>query len=63
VHCAKCNIKNIQIFNLTGEKVYGADISSGTGDSVEVSFDLPAGVYFVKVTDENGMSVQKLVVE
>ena len=63
VQCAECNIKNIQIFNLTGEKVYDADFSSGTGDSVEVSFDLPAGVYFVKVTDENGMSVQKLVVE
>jgi len=63
VQCAKCNIKNIQIFDLTGETVYDADFSSGTDDSVEVSFDLPAGVYFVKITDEKGMSVQKMVVE
>jgi hypothetical protein len=59
----KCNIKNIEIFNLTGEKVYGADFASGKGDVVELYFDFPAGIYFVKITDEKGMSVQKLVVE
>jgi hypothetical protein len=63
VQCAKCNIKNIQIFNLIGEKVYGAEFSSGTSNAVEVDLDFPAGIYFVKVMNENVMSVQKLVVE
>jgi hypothetical protein len=63
VRSAKCNIKNIEIFNLTGEKVYGAEFPAGGGDHVEIRFDLLAGGYFVKVMDEKGMSVQKLVVE
>jgi hypothetical protein len=63
VQSAKCKIKYIEIFNLTGEKVYGAEFSQGTGDAVEVKLDFPRGIYFVKVTDEIGMSVRKLVVE
>ena len=63
VQCAMCNIKSIEIFNLTGEKVYGADFSSGTGNAVEVDFDLRAGIYFVKITEEKEISVQKLIVE
>jgi arabinogalactan endo-1,4-beta-galactosidase len=63
VQSAKCNIKNIEIFNLTGEKVYGAEFPAGGGDTVEVDLDFPVGIYFVKVIDEKGMSVRKMVVE
>ena len=63
VQSAKCHIKSIEIFNLTGEKVYGAEFSAGAGDFIELSFDFPAGVYFVKVQTENDVEVKKLVVE
>jgi hypothetical protein len=63
VQCAKCKIKSIEIFNLAGEKVYDTGFSSGTDDSIEVSFDLPAGIYFVKVMDEKNMIVKKMIVE
>ena len=63
VQCAKCNINNIEIFNLTGEKVYGTDVSSGTGNAVELDFDLPTGIYFVKIKTGNGVEVKKLVIE
>jgi hypothetical protein len=63
VQSAKCNIKSIEIFNLTGDKVYRAEFPVGTGNSVEVDLDFPAGIYFVRVMDEKGMGVQKLVVE
>ncbi len=63
VQCAKCDIKSIEIFNLTGAKVYGAEFSTGRGDAVEVDIDFPAGIYFVKITHEKGLSVQKLVIE
>ncbi len=63
VRSAKCDIKSIEIFNLTGEKVYAADFSSGTDNDVEVDFNLPSGIYFMKVMDERKMNVQKLIVE
>jgi hypothetical protein len=63
VQCANCNIKSIEIFSLTGEKVYGAEFPAGAGDAVEVDLDFPSGIYFVRVMDEKGISVQKLVVE
>jgi len=62
VRSAKSNIRRVEIFNMTGEKVYGADFSSGTGNSVEVRFELPAGVYFVKAESEKAVEVGKLIV-
>jgi hypothetical protein len=50
VQCAESNIKSIEIFNAMGEKVYGAEFSAGTGNSVELDLDFPAGLYFVRVT-------------
>jgi hypothetical protein len=58
-----CDIRSIEIFNLTGENVYGAEFSAGTGNAVDLDFDLPAGIYFVKIRHEQGMSVQKLVID
>jgi hypothetical protein len=51
VQYANCNIKSIEIFNEMGVKVYGADFSSGTGNSVEIDLDFPPGVYFMRVTN------------
>ena len=62
VQCAKCNIKSIEIFNLTGEKVYGAEFSAGTSNAVEVDLDFPAGIYFVKVTSERTVEIEKLII-
>jgi hypothetical protein len=61
VRCAKCDIKSIEIFNLTGEKVYGAEFPGGTGDVVEINLDFPAGVYFVRVMSEKGVEVGKIM--
>jgi hypothetical protein len=61
VQCAKYSIKNIEIFNLTGEKVYRADFSSGKGDAVEVDLDFPAGIYFVRLTNDRTVEVRKIV--
>jgi hypothetical protein len=61
VSSVKCNIKSIEIFNLTGEKVYGAEFPGGTGDVVEINLDFPAGVYFVRVTNDKAVEVAKLV--
>jgi hypothetical protein len=61
VQSAKCHIKNIEIYNLMGEKVYGAEFPAGAGDAVEVDLDFPAGIYFVKVTSEKGVMVGKVV--
>jgi hypothetical protein len=56
-----CDIRSIEIFNLTGEKVYGAEFSAGTMNSVEVDLDFPAGVYFVRLTSDKDVEVGKLV--
>jgi hypothetical protein len=48
---------------LTGEKVYKADFSSGTGNAVDLDFDLPAGIYFVKIQSGNDVEVKKFVIE
>jgi photosystem II stability/assembly factor-like uncharacterized protein len=61
VECVKCNIKNIEIFNLTGEKVYGAEFPAGAGDAVEVYLNFPVGVYFVRVTDDKAVEVGKFI--
>jgi hypothetical protein len=61
VRSAKCDIKNIQLINLMGERVYSRDYPAGTGNSVEVGLDLPAGVYFVRVTGANVVEVGKVV--
>jgi hypothetical protein len=63
VQCAKCNIKNIEIFNLCGEKVYGAEFPAGGGDAVEVNLDFPEGVYFVQVTSDKIVEVGKIIKE
>ena len=63
VQCAKCNIKNIEIFNLTGEKVYNAEFPAGGSDVVEVDLDVPAGIYFVRVTSDKSVEVGKIVKE
>ncbi len=58
---AKCDIKKIEIFNLCGEKVYGAEFPAGGGDAVEVKLDFPAGVYFVRVTGDKMVEVGKII--
>jgi hypothetical protein len=63
VQCAKCNIQDIEIFNETGERVYQQAFSGIKGTGVEINFNLPAGIYFVKIRHEQGMSVQKLVID
>jgi hypothetical protein len=61
VQWAKGNIKRIEIFNETGEKVYGAGFSAGTGIAVEVELDFPAGIYFVRVTNDRTVQVGKII--
>jgi len=63
VQCAKCYIKSIEIFSLTGEKVYGGEFPAGAGDAVEVNLDFPAGVYFVRVTSDKSVEVGKIIKE
>jgi hypothetical protein len=63
VRSTKCDIKNIEIFNMTGGKVYGAEFPAGTGSSVEVDLEFPAGVYFVRVSGDDFVEVRKLVKE
>jgi hypothetical protein len=56
------NIKDgeVNIFNVMGEKVY-ADLI--TGNEKTINYRLAAGVYFVRVTSEERVWVEKLVVE
>ena len=61
VSIPKSHIKNIEIYNLTGEKVYGAEFPRGTEDVVELNLDFPAGVYFVRVTNERTVEVGKII--
>jgi hypothetical protein len=58
---AKCDIKKIEIFNLSGERVYYSEFPAGTGKVVEVELNFPAGVYFVRVTGDKMVEVGKLI--
>ncbi len=63
VQSAKCHIKSVEIFNLSGERVYYSEFSSGTGKAVEVELNFPAGVYFVRVTGDETVEVGKIIKE
>ena len=56
-------IENVEIFDLTGKTVgahlYGRPNIDGT-TTINVEF-LPSGVYFVKITTENGTITQKII--
>lgn len=49
----------IEILNITGERVYQKSFSK---PSCTVSLDVPAGIYFLYVRAEKGMSCQKVTV-
>jgi len=54
----KLRIKDIQIFNVTGNKI---PLSvEKAGDEIDISH-LPAGTYFVQVTTEKGIVTKKIV--
>jgi len=55
---SKLRIKDIQIFNVTGNKI---PLSvEKAGDEIDISH-LPAGTYFVQVTTEKGIVTKKVV--
>ena len=55
---SKLRIKDIQIFNVTGNKI---PLSvEKAGDEIDISH-LPAGTYFVQVTTEKGIVTKKIV--
>lgn len=54
----------ISIYNLMGEKVFERDKGQGTGDKGVVRINLsnvPAGIYFVRVSDGEKMFVRKII--
>ena len=55
------SINRIEILNFTGQTVYN-DLSSNTKLAVISTSSLPAGVYFVKVTTQKGISTAKITV-
>jgi uncharacterized repeat protein (TIGR01451 family) len=57
---AKFKMERVDIYNLMGERVYSRILNSQLST---VNCQLNAGVYFVKVTTENGVGVKRVVVE
>ena len=55
-------IENIEIFDLMGRVVMSVTSppSGGLGGAIDIS-SFPAGMYFVRITTENGMITQKIV--
>jgi uncharacterized repeat protein (TIGR01451 family) len=56
----KCKMERVDIYSLLGEKVYSRVLNSQLST---VNCQLNAGIYFVKVTTENGVGVKRVVVE
>jgi len=50
-------IKNVEVINITGQQVYYAKNSA---DNIDIS-SLQTGVYFMKITTENGFTIKKIV--
>ena len=51
-------ISEIEIYNALGEKRLTPTLSKGEGVRVDVSW-LPAGVYFVAITDDKGNKITR----
>jgi len=66
VQCLMINVQNIEIFDVFG-RVVGAinplqKLEGCPKDGVVINIShLPAGVYFVKITTENGMITKKVI--
>jgi uncharacterized repeat protein (TIGR03803 family) len=54
----KCRIEKVDIYNLLGERVYSREVNSR---QIAFNCPLPAGIYLVKVTAENGVGVKRVV--
>jgi len=53
------NISNVKIINQAGIAVFDQKITAG--DNIDIS-RIPAGIYFVTITSDKGISVEKLIV-
>ncbi len=57
------DLKSIEIYNLTGEKIYSmSNLKQQLQNEINIS-TLPDGIYFVQLQSENGVSIQKLIVQ
>ena len=55
------NINNINIFNLSGQKVFTQTVNNTT--ETFSTNNLSTGLYLVEITTENGTAIQKLVIK
>lgn len=56
---AKSNIKSVQLFDIQG-RLLQTKLQNDTATSIDIS-DKSQGVYFVKITSENGIKVEKII--
>jgi len=66
---AQLNISNlkmatgdIELYNLAGQKVYGRSVSNGDVQMIDVR-SLARGVYFLRVSNDDGARTKKVVIE
>ena len=57
------NGTKIAIYSVQGKLVYLEDLKQINGQFVEVYFNLPSGLYFVKVEDDRLIKTQKLIIK
>jgi hypothetical protein len=51
---------SLKIFNMMGEEVYNETVS---GNLLTINTKLSSGIYLVRVSDDEGQWVQKIIVE
>jgi hypothetical protein len=59
IECEK--MQRVEVLDITGKQVYALDLSSDMLD-IDIS-DFSKGIYFVRVRTENGVAVQRIVLE
>jgi uncharacterized repeat protein (TIGR03803 family) len=57
------SVNSIDIYNLLGEKVYAMPITDNRSQLTINIVDFPIGVYFIKLSSENGIIVKRFVKE
>ena len=61
VQSSKFKVQRIEVMNMLGEKCFTPTLSKGEGVRIDVS-SLPAGIYFITITyDEGNKAVRKVV--
>jgi hypothetical protein len=58
-----CSFYSVRIINLAGETVYSRDFKNGQYTTIADLSDLPKGLYFVKINDDNNISLQKIIIQ